>query len=424
MMIDTLSRRRRVAAVAALATLAMSMTVSGPAAAAEDDPLTYGLSVHTDQRHQLAPEHGGAVGVDVGGRSNSYLEVHDIVVTVDTADVASFATVTIDPPEANRPDTKPGEQSCRQVAAVFTCRLPVRGRSWHGTRIPLLKWTAKQISGAAAGPGTIKVSATFAEHPSMLVADTSMVFRETVKVVSESAEAVHVQPGAEFAVPVHLRAVVRPVRGAFLRVDAPGPLQYTGGDFSNCGVEGWVHSTIVSCTFDAILVPGKDYALSAPLTFRTPVPVDAAAPLDDVRVSCNRYATPFTAGSNPLHLVERGTGAAAATGDVVDQVWAEPTPFRRIAIDAPSVTPQPTVDPTTAPSTGTPSVGPSAGSPSAVPSTVASSSAPATGGAGDAGSLPRTGTNLIGVVGGGLVVVLLGVAGYVFARRRRTRFVA
>jgi LPXTG-motif cell wall-anchored protein len=83
-------------------------------------------------------------------------------------------------------------------------------------------------------------------------------------------------------------------------------------------------------------------------------------------------------------------------------------------ITPPTASPTATASPTT---TASPTAG-------ATPTGTAPSASPAAPGAGGGDGLPLTGSNTAAVAGIGAALLLLGGAGYLVARRRRTRFVA
>ncbi|XVU24128.1 LPXTG cell wall anchor domain-containing protein [Actinoplanes sp. CA-054009] len=151
----------------------------------------------------------------------------------------------------------------------------------------------------------------------------------------------------------------------------------------------------------------------------------AAAWAHDLRISIGR-TMPEDAGANVKAAANK-----VLDGNSVDDYLAYLNEglYTARALDcAAQPTPKPTVKPT---STATATPAPTSTAGSSAPTTApASSSAPGTPAAGsedsggEGGGLPVTGTATGVVVGIGGVLLILGVAGFVIGRRRRSRFVA
>ncbi|WFE41728.1 ALF repeat-containing protein [Micromonospora sp. WMMD998] len=129
-------------------------------------------------------------------------------------------------------------------------------------------------------------------------------------------------------------------------------------------------------------------------------------------------------------LTDAGPNVQAATQKVLDDpsidaylVYLNYGLYIARELDCAS-TPTPTPTPTTAQPTPTPTPTPTPSTTTTVVPTSAPAVTPGAPGGGEGGGLPVTGTDTATVAGIGGVLLLLGGAGFVIGRRRRSRFVA
>jgi LPXTG-motif cell wall-anchored protein len=213
-----------------------------------------------------------------------------------------------------------------------------------------------------------------------------------------------------------------PVKGAFLHVRVLDDLDITR-KFDNCRY--YVDSNLDGawCKFDEELAVAGTYALSDDFVSATP---DAKA--DKISAIVFRWLSGEygTALGGLDGLVEKqvpggGTGTAGTEGTlrlVAKPLVLDPDPAERRSINFayPKLVVSATTAATTAPVGASPSL-------SVTPTVAAPATDPAEPG-GEGGGLPATGTQTAAMAGVGGAVLLLGAAGYLIARRRRTRFVA
>ncbi|GAB1690131.1 LPXTG cell wall anchor domain-containing protein [Krasilnikovia sp. M28-CT-15] len=231
------------------------------------------------------------------------------------------------------------------------------------------------------------------------------------------------------------------VRGLVLHVRAVDDLDLPKR-YDNCWY--YVDSNLdgAYCEFDDELAAGATLAVAGPV-----VTTAADARPDKVKVIIFRWFTKAEAdakgGAQKLAQAEadKGTTVQRGSGATVRleaRSLPLPSPGDRYRVNfaypklvLPATEPTPTARPTesaqvSAPSSTSPAATPSSSSVAATPATPTSTSAApgAAGGAGGGGSLPLTGTPIAVIGVAGAVLLLLGGAGYLAARRRRTRFVA
>ncbi|MEU7909053.1 LPXTG cell wall anchor domain-containing protein [Actinoplanes sp. NPDC049118] len=185
--------------------------------------------------------------------------------------------------------------------------------------------------------------------------------------------------------------------------------------FSNCRY--YVDSNLDGawCEFDQELAPGATYAIAEPL-----VAVAPAAVQKNIGAIVFGWTTAEDArakgGIEALAKAEslRGESTPGSKGAVALEARPLPMPASPNSLGFAYVRlPQAASTPSTGPATTTPAT------PAATPT---STGAVAAGGEG--GGLPVTGAGAATVAGAGATLLLAGGAGYVVARRRRTRFIA
>jgi LPXTG-motif cell wall-anchored protein len=199
------------------------------------------------------------------------------------------------------------------------------------------------------------------------------------------------------------------VDGLVIQIRILDDLDFTK-KFDNCYYATYTNMESAVCEFDANLAPGASLALTG-----AGVSTSAGARPDKISSIVFQWFSKQWAdqagGIEALanRLAGQGTKATAGDGDPLSLATPTeslvgpggPIGFGYVRLDTPPTTgPSPTAAPS-----GTPTV------------------APGTGG-GDGGALPLTGANTATAVAVGGALLLVGAAGYVIARRRRTRFVA
>ncbi|MEU2614542.1 LPXTG cell wall anchor domain-containing protein [Micromonospora sp. NPDC007271] len=214
-----------------------------------------------------------------------------------------------------------------------------------------------------------------------------------------------------------------PVKGVVVQVRAFDDLDLLT-TYDNCWYTVDSNLDIAWCEFDdelaahATLAPAGDLIVTKPdarpdkvttVVFRW-----ASKKWADELGGVQQLAKNDGNGTEPV----RGSGATLTLTPRELSLSSTPRPINFVyaSLVTPTSGPTATPSPTTS---ATPSVSasPTAGLPSASPS------APGAAG-GDGGGLPVTGSKTATMVSAGVVLLLLGGAGYLVARRRRTRFVA
>ncbi|MFB9543430.1 LPXTG cell wall anchor domain-containing protein [Micromonospora sagamiensis] len=211
-----------------------------------------------------------------------------------------------------------------------------------------------------------------------------------------------------------------PVDGLVLQVRVLNDLDLTT-KYENCWYAVDSNQETAWCEFDAELAPGASLAVTGAGISTSP---DARAENISSVVYMWFSKTHADAQGGIQALADKwagqGTKAVRGTGDTLPTATPSgelggiggPIGFAGVGLTTPpTATPTPT---TTA--SATPSATPT-GAPTAAPSASA-------GAGGEGGGLPVTGAGTATVAGVGGVLLILGGAGYLIARRRRTRFVA
>lgn len=216
-----------------------------------------------------------------------------------------------------------------------------------------------------------------------------------------------------------------PVNGLAVEVRVLDDLDFAT-KYDNCWYAVDSNAEIAWCEFDDGLAPDATLALVGDLVATKP---DARA--DKVTSIMFRWVGKDWAdaqgGVQQLTDQAAGLGTKAVRGSEPGLTLAprelplpaSPKPINFAyagLITPPTGEPAPTASPTA-------TAAPTSSAPSTAPS--ASPAVPGDGGTGGAGGgLPVTGANSAAVAGSGVALLLLGGAGYLVARRRRTRFVA
>ncbi|MEU5907712.1 LPXTG cell wall anchor domain-containing protein [Micromonospora sp. NPDC047527] len=210
-----------------------------------------------------------------------------------------------------------------------------------------------------------------------------------------------------------------PVEGLVVQVRILNDLDYTK-KYENCWYAVDSNQETAWCAFDQKLAPGESLAVTGVgISTKTDARAEKISSIihqwfskeyADARGGVQALADQW-AGQGTKAV--RGTDAALTLAAPAGQLGGLNGPIGFVGVEL--VTPSPTASPTP---TATPTVAPTA-SPSVTPSVTPSASS-----SGEGGGLPVTGAGTTTVAGVGGALLLLGGAGYLIARRRRTRFVA
>ncbi|HEX8344561.1 MAG TPA: hypothetical protein VF657_07415 [Actinoplanes sp.] len=201
-----------------------------------------------------------------GGAAAEDTRVAGIRLSVDTADVADFATVVIEDDPEIGPDA-----SCDTAGTALTCTLtgpfdidPEPGMM----ALAALRVTAKP--GATPGAsGELTLTAQADDGP-VSTYRSAVAIGEEVDLAAVQPKPVTVAAGERATADLRVRnAGPRPVTGSVLLLAGWSERLRDGAGFRNC-----TYGMLTVCAFDDVLAPGATYALSDPIALR--MPVDAA----------------------------------------------------------------------------------------------------------------------------------------------------
>ncbi|MET7706040.1 LPXTG cell wall anchor domain-containing protein [Micromonospora sp. NPDC005413] len=218
-----------------------------------------------------------------------------------------------------------------------------------------------------------------------------------------------------------------PVKGLVVQVRVLNDLDFTK-KYDNCWYAVDSNQETAWCGFTDELAPGASLAVTgAGISTKPDASADKISSI--VHQWFSKENVDERGGLQALADISAGQGTKAVrgTGDPLTLTTPSgplgglggPIGFAGVGLNTPPTgEPTPTATPTATPSTtATPAATPSA-------STTIAPSANSGGASGEGGGLPVTGAASMSVAGVGGALLLLGGAGYLIARRRRTRFVA
>lgn len=203
-----------------------------------------------------------------GATDDDPATVGGIRVSVDTADVADFASVVLhDDAEIG------GDVSCGTAGTVLSCTLTGPfdvGADPVALPLAALRVTAK-AGGKAGDTGQLAFTAQADDGPVATYRSTVSI-GEDVDLAAVDTKPVTVAPGAQGVADLRVSNVgPRPVTGSVLLLFFSWSERLRVGDgFRNC-----TYGEVTVCAFDDVLAPGATYALSDPMRLR--MPADAAA---------------------------------------------------------------------------------------------------------------------------------------------------
>ena len=201
-----------------------------------------------------------------GGGAAEDTRIAGIRLSVDTADVADFATVVLED------DAEIGtDASCDTAGTTLTCTLtgpfgvdpePVV------MALAALRVTAKP-GGTPGATGELTFTAQADDGP-VSTYRSAVAIGEEVDLAAVQPKPVTVAAGGRAAADLRVRnAGPRPVTGSVLMLAGWSERLRDGAGFRNC-----TYGMLTVCAFDDVLAPGATYALSDPIALR--MPADAA----------------------------------------------------------------------------------------------------------------------------------------------------
>jgi LPXTG-motif cell wall-anchored protein len=201
-------------------------------------------------------------GVALTNNGQDEVLLNHVTVTVDTAGLASVATIT----------SADSWAKCTTAGTVLTCEVAEYHVDPIGAPETVVGLDVKPVTGVKLGAvGTFKATLA-ADGLAPMVKTAKVTIAEGVDLTAGEDLAVAAAPGGKVALPFSVRNSGGTVaHGAVLSFTKPAVAEF-GAKYRNCRYTDWW----VLCTFDSDLAAGKEYTLAKPQAFK--LRADSPAP--------------------------------------------------------------------------------------------------------------------------------------------------